>query len=168
MDTLCFICKNPKSDAYKLIQCSVCKNYYHYRCCLIEPLNSKDSKSWYCQNCLEATLPFNHIIDADVFNNCITESVDTPIGLHNAKEGPKLAFFNDHQVNRPLINNSDLDPDHNYYVNRPIDHGYNTPSQLTLKLGTDLQLCSFMHVNTRSISPKLTDIQLLLHQIPVG
>jgi len=48
-----------------------------------------------------------------------------------------LDIFTDEYSNRPLLNNIDLDPDDNLFINRPIDLGYLTLSQASSKLAVD-------------------------------
>jgi exonuclease III len=169
MDTVgCCLCKNPNLSIQNLIACTLCKKCFHYKCCSIDAQDITDLNSWYCRNCTTTSLPFNHITDDEIYIECIKEKNVTPMSMLTAKEGLKLNIFTEEQTNRPLINNTDLDPDENYYITRPVVHGYNTPTQLTLKMKNDNQICSYMHINCRSIISKIDDIKLLLHQIPVG
>lgn len=112
-------------------------------------------------------MPFNNINDNEVYTECIEEDTDTSVTVNITKDGPKLSLFTEEQTYRPLVNNSDLDPDDNYFIQRPIDHGYNTPLQLASLMTNEANLCSLMHINCRSIATKTTDIQLLLQQLPI-
>ena len=75
-------------------------------------------------------------------------------------------------MHKPLINNKELDPDSNYYGNyyTAIENysKYYSPSQLAHKFVNSPPSFSIMHLNCRSIASKTSEIQLLLHQLPVN
>lgn len=76
-------------------------------------------------------------------------------------------MFTDEDDNRPLLNNKDLDPDCNYFVdNNKRSCEYYAPSQLTFKFQEANRSFSIMHLNCRSIGNKLNEIQLLLNDLP--
>src|SRR6218665_2743489 len=125
-------------------------------------------KAYNCPKCLVSQLPFNQISDEDVVDFYCDRNDLNSATLPKAHDLPKLAVFTEHQTNKPLINNIDLDPDDNYYEVKPIDYGYNTPTQLYSKRESNFHLCSDMHVNCRSIASKMNELKLLLSQTPVG
>jgi len=160
------------------LTCLSCNNYCFDKSKLKESSDGIDLHPWYCDNCIGTLLPFNHIKDPVIFTQCINEIKSTPLVKVNVEsispmktllkaDGPKLDIFSDHQINRPLLNNIDLDPDENYYLNKPKDHGYNTVHQLIPKMANNVQQSTFMHINCRSILSKLSDLQLLLHQTQI-
>src|ERR1700733_9640988 len=92
------------------------------------------------------------------------ESIDVTDGSSSEyNQGPILDLFSEEQSNRPLLNNYDLDPDDNLFIDRPIDHGYLSPSQLPTTIGKGSLSYTYMHINCRSLINKLYDIEILLH-----
>jgi hypothetical protein len=71
------------------------------------------------------------------------------------------------QANRPLINNPDIDPDDNYYIYKPVDHGYITPHQAVTVMGSGTSTTPFalLHLNCRSLYYKEDDVRILLEEI---
>lgn len=131
-----------------------CELFSDHQSCLLEDLDCKLLKYP-----IVTQLPFNQIKDDaenDIFNaddNLIS------IGGLKTQDMPRLMIFDDCQSSKPLINNIDIDPDENNYETRPVEHGYSTPSQLSRKLGTVPHFCSYMHVNCRSIVPKMSNLR---------
>lgn len=158
---ICYTCTNLLLDTQNRIICILCKHTYHLNCYSSDLTDSSNLESWYCLDCLANLLPFNCISDVEMQSQFTN---DCPAAFVAPQE--KLKLYNDDEAHRPLANNCDLDPDDNYYVNRPVDHGYMTPSQLALVMKEETHMCSLMHINCRSIASKLIDIQLLLHEIP--
>ena len=66
---------------------------------------------WTCKKCVETTFPFNHIIDDDVFYDCLHEfSCDHTL---SASEYVQSKIFNPLNLNddKDYIPCSDIDPD---------------------------------------------------------
>src|SRR5688572_10284362 len=160
-DIRCHSCVNFISDAQLRICCTLCKQYYHETCCSYDPTEMINLDTWCCHNCLISSLPFSHV-DAQF---CTKTVNDKPVTIID--QPVRLELFSDNSTDRPLLNNSDLDPDENYYVNRPKDHGYNTPAQLASRIEWGAQNYSLMHINCRSLASKISDIQILLQSLPV-
>ena len=68
---------------------------------------------------------------------------------------------------RSLLNNPDLDPDANYFIHRPKETSYRSPSSMGLDFAPSPDQLSLMHINCRSIINKLPDIIILLEVLPV-
>src|SRR6218665_1884591 len=73
-----------------------------------------------------------------------------------------LDLFVDSDVSRTLLNSPDLDPDINYYNERPIDCSYVTCEDLKPHVLRNNNLLSLLHINCRSISFKLGEVERLL------
>jgi hypothetical protein len=78
----------------------------------------------------------------------------------------KLVLFDTEETNRPLLNDINLDPDANFFPNLIKECKYYSSTELknnSLRNSTSLAV---MHINCRSILPKLDEIGYLLHQVP--
>ena len=111
--------------------------------------------------------PFAKIGNEDFSYALLT---DEQQGLANPREDwsnlPGLELLPlETQFKRPLLNNPDLDPDDNFFVNGPIDHGYLTPNLVVpvMRRSDDgIIPFSLIHVNCRSLYHKVDDIRILL------
>src|SRR5688572_20329435 len=92
---------------------------------------------------------------------------DVILSLERLREGPRLEVYTDVQENRPLTLNYDLDPDDNYFINRPLVSKYSTPSALESVFSSKGQLTSLMHINSRSMASKTSIIACLLNQLSI-
>src|SRR5688572_1861759 len=92
---------------------------------------------------------------------------DVILSLERLREGPRLEVYTDVQENRPLTLNYDLDPDDNYFINRPMVSKYSTPSALETVFSSNGQLTSLMHINSRSMASKTSIIACLLNQLSI-
>jgi len=81
---------------------------------------------------------------------------------------PTLQLYKTEESNKYLINNSDLDPDQNYFSDLIKESKYYGLSQLSHQLNLETPLFSLMHINSRSITHKLADIQILLQHLPIS
>ena len=114
MIVLCNSCSRRILSHMKRFTCHVCSGNYHYKCIpnilsyedLLDPL-------WICTQCIDSTLPFNHLND-ESFNNAIKE-----INLSNTLsiDDLKLKTFQPFDFEDDIDNNilHDIDPDHHYY-----------------------------------------------------
>ena len=80
----------------------------------------------------------------------------------------KLDLFSDESDNRTLLNCIDMDPDHNYFTSITCDNSYSTPLSLRPKFTSPSLSFSAMHINCRSLLPKLGEIRDLLALLPVS
>ena len=68
----------------------------------------------------------------------------------------------DSDASRTLLNSPDLDPDINYYNERPFYCSYATCEDLKPHVLRNNNLLSLLHINCRSISSKLGEVEPLL------
>ena len=128
----------------------------------IETVNSP----WFCSPCICSIFPFNHIESDIEYYQCIHR----PDIYSNLPRFQSSVFdcFPAMYEERPLLNNMDLDPDANYFYDNTCTSSYTTPSALETKYSSDQpHLFTVMHINCRSITSKLPEIQILLSQLPV-
>jgi len=79
----------------------------------------------------------------------------------------KFAIHSNEVWHKPLLNNKDLDPDLNYYMDSAFDSNYYGPNQLHHKFQNLPDAFSLMHLNCRSLIPKVNDLLSLLQLLPV-
>ena len=125
--------------------------------------------TWLCTACLYKLLPFGNIDDNTEFLDCAKGSIilEDLCSNYNASN-LKLDLYSDKEENKHLLNNEDVDPDENFYFSNRLNLSrYNTPERLKAELGPIEHDLTVMHVNSRSLSPKLEEIHSLLIQLPV-
>lgn len=119
-------------------------------------------------NCSSTVFPFHQLPDDDDLMRCINCELDSsyrPTDRSDLSLNLSLNLYTDIHENRPLLQNRDLDPDEHYFSNQPNNCRYSTLTDLNSKPVTSY--FTFMHINCRSISNKISDIQLLLTQLNV-
>jgi exonuclease III len=80
----------------------------------------------------------------------------------------RLEIIRNEGTHRPLLNNTDLDPDGNYYSDLAMSSEYCSPVQLLHRLKEVSHPFPIVHLNCRSITHKINEIQALLHQLSVN
>src|SRR6218665_1365617 len=122
--------------------------------------------AWLCSLRIIEIFSYNHIVENEEFLSCVIDRTDLNSVLHRAlNKNLKLDVSIDENDNRLLLNNLDLDPDHNYFGNVTWGSSYYTPNALKTKfnLSDFIKLpFSTMHINFRSFLYKLDDVQSLL------
>src|SRR6218665_4011101 len=128
--------------------------------------------AWLCSLCIIEIFPNKIIVENEEFLSCVIDRTDLNSVLHRAlNKNLKLYVSIDESDNRLLLNNLDLDPDHNYFGNVTWDSSYNTPNALKTKFNlSDFTKLPFstMHINCRSLLYKLDDVQSLLAELTVS
>src|SRR6218665_995036 len=136
--------------------------------------NCSTTDAWLCSLCIIEIFPYNHIAENEEFLSCVIDRRPTDLNsvLHRAlNKNLKLDVSIDENDNRLLLNNLDLDPDHNYFGNLTWDSSYYTPNALKTKFNlSDFTKLPFstMHINCRSLLYKLDDVQSLLAELTVS
>ena len=123
-----------------------------------------------CDRCLVLHLPFAKIGNEDLSFELLNQDpillpIQKPVLQWDSL--PNLDQPFETQANRPLINNPDIDPDDNYYIYKPVDHGYITPHQAVTAMGSGTSTTPFslLHLNCRSLYYKEDDVRILLEEI---
>jgi len=80
----------------------------------------------------------------------------------------KLVLFDTDETNRPLLNDKDLDPDTNFFPHLLKECKYYSTTELSNKSQMNLSSFAVMHINSRSLLPKIDEISHLLNQIPTS
>ena len=163
----CSVCLHRIIGEHRAVVCALCGRGYHLACHQITSLSLIDPSSWFCTCCLQTLFPFNHISCEDEFVQCLNDIPDVILSLGHLREGPRLEVYTDAQENRPLTLNYDLDPDDNYFINRPLVSKYSTPSALETVFSSNRELTSLMHINSRSLASKISTIAFLLNQLSI-
>src|SRR6218665_1113103 len=114
-----------------------------------------------CHFCVCKILPFYPIGNDQFF---VEEVV--PSDLIKSLTARSFNLLVDESENRPLLNSPDLDPDGNYFNSLTYDSKYCTPHSLSQDLSPLPSSLSVMHINCRSLLPKLSEIKDLLHLLP--
>lgn len=167
LNTDCRI-RNRLVKKYSIV-CTMCGSRHCNEVNNESPMLSVHASSWTCTKCTLLQLPFAGIVNEDLY---LELSKDGPLykcqplcnDIASLDNLPSLEVHSETQSNRPLLNNPDLDPDDNCYVNKPVDHGYKTPSEVVSVMKTDIDghLFSLTHINCRSLYNKLDEIGELL------
>ena len=165
---ICRLCTRFLNDHSLIITCTTCDTKYHLLCCSI---GVSDHSNWTCIYCTSALFPFNHLIDDCEFLFALGGESSTSFTYLG--EGRKLELYNDENETRNLLNNPDLDPDANYFIHRPKESCYYTPTSLNQKLNLDQKSftprdpVSLMHINCRSIINKIPNLMILLDSLKI-
>jgi len=123
---------------------------------------------WLCRTCVYKLLPFGNNDDSTEFLDCTEGIVFEDLCSKYNATSLNLNFYSDNEENNHLLNNEDIDPDEHFFVNnQPNLSRYNTPERLKAELGSIEHDFTLMHVNSRSLTPKLEEIDSLLIQLPV-
>src|SRR6218665_2280300 len=129
--------------------------------CLIDICSTCAHGVCSCHFCVCKILPFYPIGNDQFF---VEEVV--PSDLINSLTARSFNLLVDESENRPLLNSPDLDPDGNYFNSLTYDSKYCTPHSLSQDLSPLPSSLSVMHINCRSLLPKLSEIKDLLHLLP--
>ena len=161
---LCLLCLVKWQQA---IKCQSCDRVSHSHCVQTDVAGGKMCDTWLCTACLYKLLPFGNIDDNTEFLDCAKGSIilEDLCSNYNASN-LKLDLYSDKEENKHLLNNEDVDPDENFYFSNRLNLSrYNTPERLKAELGSIEHDLTVMHVNSRSLTPKLEEIHSLLIQI---
>src|SRR6218665_2315233 len=161
-------CTRPMGLGLELIVCSACGDRFNCCACkVVDRVYEEHRDNWCCALCISELFPFNRITEEGEFIACIGSSDSKPTLVFTDQNCLRLDLFSDPTENRPLLCNADLDPDDNFVLNRLNISAYCTPSSMSGKFKAIQQVFTAMHINCRSISYKIPDIQILLAQLPV-
>src|SRR6218665_3097833 len=116
----------------------------------------ENREAWLCTLCIKHIFPFNHIDNHDQYIQSIRglSNEDYQLFINSA---PRVEFNLDSCDRIKLINNEEIDPDVNLFVEGLIDAHYTPPALLKKKLSININLSSIMHINCRSIRSKIND-----------
>ena len=162
----CGLCdKSLKSNHY-VICCCLCGYRFHSRCLsfAVERQYSLDYiNNYFCEMCNTSLFPFNHIECDNDFINVL---------LHFFNDFPLFkSSFSKHQleiINMPIINNDDIDPDINIYDQFVASSNYYLPNDVSnCMTNTTSGNVSVLHLNARSLIPKLDQLGLLLNNLNI-
>ena len=162
----CGLCNRMVRRTQRFVRCNICHMNIHVRCLSSVSLRDYSSQvidNYYCQNCIIDIFPFNSIISDNEFCNVLLNFFrDFPLFKNFVFSKQQLEI-----VNRTvLINNDDIDPDINFYNYFATSCNYYVASDVPRNIISDeVKNFSIMHLNARSIIPKLDDINLLMNQI---
>ena len=180
----CNIClKRVLSHAYKL-QCTSCKQFCHLKC--LPMVSKKDSvytnrtkNNWFCLECTQSSLPFNHFTDDDDFIEALssdwrTESI-IPLDFVNNLDKMFLPFDLNTNENLPL---HDADPDIQYYqmvcnstLNSCDYHLEDSFNNMISRLDITNECLSLLHMNIRSMPKNMNKfenyLELLNHKFSI-
>src|SRR6218665_2436252 len=161
-------CTRPMGLGLELIVCSACGDRFNCCACkVVDRVYEEHRDNWCCALCISELFPFNRITEEGEFIACIGSSDSMSTSVFTDHNCLRLDLFSDPTENRPLLSNVDLDPDDNFFLNRLNISAYCTPSSMSGKFKATQQVFTAMHINCRSISYKIPDIQILLAQLPV-
>ena len=142
----CKKCNKTINSNQRAICCDICDRWYHQSSCAAlscqeyEKLASS-SDHWYCSNCLCDILPFNHIVDDQDFQRCITMPMFDI--LFDVSRYDNLIF-------KPLENHF-VTNNNNVYIppHKPLSWKYLLPDEYNDIIS--LNDLSILHVNCRSM-----------------
>lgn len=139
----------------------MCGNTFHTQCCSFDVTNM-----WICSQCISNELPFCYTEDIMMHTHDLT--IPPTAAQYNATN-LRLEVLTEEFENRTLINNVDTDPDLNCFSNAIFDSVYLSPHSLSSKFALlSSSSLSIVHINCRSLLPKLTEIRDLLDILPVS
>ena len=161
---VCCICADYIRDFDYFMACELCDSRCHPGCSVDDTLDPS-SVRWHCNECINFILLFNHISDNAYFMESTNNNLTSCLQKEKIIKPAMLELFTKSH-HRPLLDNIDLDPDSNYFLNASNGCEYSSPSHVAHKCHNDAHSFSIMHLNSRSLLPKLNGIQLLLHQLP--
>ena len=124
------------------------------------------SSAWLSPSCITTAFPFNHIENDEDFLDCVLNN--DYYSSASLSEDLKLELSSSDCDSRSLLNNIDIDPDHNYLTDLPFNSTYSSPLSLGTKFNPLQPFFTVLHVNCRSVLPKLTEIKNLILRLPVS
>ena len=150
----CYSCSLVLLDNLNCISCTLYDHSLHrshFR-------HINQASTWFYEECISYLFPFNHFSDDNEFNDCLRDLDPMISKIDLLTDGPCLNLFGDVSNIRPLLNNPDLDPDENYFEISLLSCKYDSPTNVVpIKLVGNACL-SLMHINCRSILPKLPEL----------
>ena len=163
----CCVCTEQIDVVNDVYTCMTCNKKCHVAC--MKTSNLTALWDWQCDECITCTPPYTSAVnDTCLMEPVRTELIPNTYGITDTKPHKcnKLELFKREETRRPLLNNKDLDPDRNYFLDILSECEYYGPSQLTHKFNKDANSFAIMHLNCRIITLKLNEIELLLNQLP--
>ena len=175
--TSCTLCNNRLLRHTRKLTCSFCKESVHLKC--LPNVNISDSiyvnrqnDEWLCLGCNMSIFPFNHHVDDDEFTAALIDYF--PCGPNCAIGDLQNTEFNPFDWNedsdQPWF---DSDPDIQYYndvgcFQSAVNCNYYIEQSFTEKLH-DLEIdsnnFSILHLNIRSLTKNMTDMELYLKKL---
>jgi hypothetical protein len=159
---ICQHCCRVISHDESMLKCVSCLNMFHLS---HFDLPLSESSSWFCEGCLTTIFPYNHFAQDHNFIACALDISINSFSIPDLASGPRLDLFADHDLEHPLLNDSDPDPDANFFATRPPLSTYTTADSLCSPPRSTLGLLSLMHINARSLLSKLSDVENLLSRL---
>jgi len=170
----CGICMNIIEETIDVITCSICYGVYHSECCNQGVEAPYDIVNWLCINCIAEVFPFVENDEEFIQNDFIRTDETAAIGLNDEATAIglndvnlEIVVFPEESGNRILLNNTDTDPDLNYFSNIAWNSPYSTLNSWENKFELIGSNFSIMHVNCRSMTHKLGEIRDILSLLPV-
>jgi len=177
----CNICiKKVLSHALHL-KCTNCDQLVHLKCLpFVTKFDSlytdREKNAWYCKNCIQSILPFNHYDDNNDYIAALSEqwnaNTSLPFDLLHAQNKLFLPFDLNENDKIPL---HDIDPDIQYYqtsCNSALSScNYNiedTFNENISRLAIDENSFSIFHTNIRSIPKNLNNLENYLSMLNFG
>lgn len=163
----CELCTLCTVKWQQVVKCNSCDREIHTHCLQNDVTDDKVYDSWLCTACLYKLLPFGCIEDNTEFLSYVNGTNTDDQSSNYDHMNLKLNLYLDKEDNKYLLNNGDVDPDENVYSNQTNLSKYNTPAKLKNELGPIDHNFTVMHINTRSLPPKLEEVHSLFLQLPV-
>jgi hypothetical protein len=131
------------------------------------PLTPLPSGSpWYCETCTASIFPFSHFGDEQEFSAEISQDATETLSPDCLRD-LLLQPIDEYVDGRSLLADSDVDPDKNLFnYTNSCSSNYIGAGEVISKLVRPCynEVFSLLHLNCRSMTSKLSDIQLLLAQ----
>lgn len=135
LDSLQIDATHYPDDPLGPIVCVGCGIGCHQNCYMDAYNYSCPDATWLCRSCISLNLPLNFLSTNDE-----TAYLDPMkyILFNQQSKSLKLDITSPDQVDHPLLNNIDIDPDSNIYAGLSWDSLYESPESLTDDLKTKL------------------------------
>ena len=179
MANICSLCKRRLLSHSPILQCFVCKKFYHVTClpyvtkddCLY---TERETNQWLCIVCSKSEFPFNHYDDEIDFLNVLSELWFTY--SHNLSfESLTEKIFNPFELNNhhAPVPVDDIDPDIQYYNDISLGNVFHNSNyfiedsfvEKCESLLIDSSMFSLLHMNIRSIPRHLHELEAYISNL---
>ena len=179
MANVCSLCKRRLLSHSPILQCFVCKTFYHVTClpyvtkddCLY---TERETNQWLCIVCSKSEFPFNHYDDEIDFLNVLSELWFTHsrnLSFESLTEKIFNPFeLNDHHAPVPV---DDIDPDIQYFNDISLGNVFHNSNyfiedsfvEKCESLLIDSSMFSLLHMNIRSIPRHLHELEAYISNL---
>src|SRR6218665_4039299 len=177
--SICSVCDDIIGEFDKQIVCTNCKGVYHSECSSQMTNTFVYRNIWRCDECVgepcveaeESIIGIgSSMLEANevVVSECDSPQIDRDLTLVGSiADDVKFIVFPNELGSGRLTNKDDIDPDQNYFANTNWYSSYATFKSWGNQVNTAESGFSILHINCRSMTNKLDELENILNEMPV-